>query len=79
MSKDGGFRSGMGVAFRLGTEMFVATSLGALMGYAVDYFLNTNPWFLILGVFFGGAAGCFNAYRTALGLEELIQDKDMND
>ena len=79
MSKDGGFRSGIGVAFRLGTEMFVATALGTLMGYAVDNFLNTKPWFLILGVFFGGAAGCFNAYRTALGLEEIIQDKDKND
>ena len=78
MSKDGGFRSGVGVAFRLGTEMLVTTVLGALMGYAVDYFLNTNPWFLILGIFFGGASGCFNAYRTAVELEETTQDKDKN-
>ena len=78
MSKDGGFRGGLGVAFRLGTEMFVATALGTLMGYAVDNFLNTKPWFLILGSFFGGAAGCFNAYRVALAFEKITQDKDKN-
>ena len=74
MSEDGDFRGGLGVAFRLGTEMFVATALGALMGYAVDFFISTKPWFLILGVFFGGAAGCVNAYRIASTLEIKAQD-----
>lgn len=69
MSKDDGFRSGLGVAFRLGTEMLVSTGLGTLMGYTIDYFLDTKPWFLILGLLLGGAAGCLNAYRTALELE----------
>ena len=76
MSKDDGFRSGLGVAFRLGTEMFVATGLGTVMGYAIDYFLGTKPWFLILGVFFGGAAGCLSAYRAAVKLEESTQNED---
>ena len=76
MSKDGGFRSGLGVAFRLGAEMLVATVLGSLMGYAVDYFLNTKPWFLVLGVFFGASAGCLNAYRAAMKLEKDALEND---
>lgn len=79
MSKGDGFRSGMGVAFRLGTEMLVATALGSLMGYAADYFLNTSPWFMILGVFFGAAAGCLNAYRAALELEENIKKQEVKE
>ena len=70
MSKSDGFRSGLGIAFRLGTEMLVTTVLGSLMGYAVDHFLNTKPWFLVLGVFFGACAGCLSAYRTSLELEK---------
>tara|TARA_B100000686_G_scaffold340290_1_gene415756 strand:- start:1223 stop:1354 length:132 start_codon:yes stop_codon:yes gene_type:complete len=42
------------------------------MGYAIDHFLNTVPWFLVLGVFFGACAGCLNAYRIALELEKDV-------
>ena len=35
------------------------------MGYALDRFLNTKPWFLAIGVVVGGAAGCLNVYRVA--------------
>ena len=76
MSKTDGFRGGLGVAFRLGTEMLVATGLGSLMGYAVDHFLGTTPWFLVLGVFFGAGAGCLNAYRAAMELEKEALEND---
>ena len=64
MNQGDGFRKGVGIAFRLGTELLVATFLGSVMGYALDYKLGSSPWFLICGVFFGGAAGCLNAYRA---------------
>ena len=76
MSRSDGFRSGLGIAFRLGTEMLVATVLGSLMGYTVDNFLNTKPWFLVLGVFFGAGAGCLNAYRAAMELEKEALEND---
>ena len=47
----------MGLAFKAGTELTVATLLGALMGYALDKFFHSQPWFLALGVILGGAAG----------------------
>ena len=55
---------------RLGTELIVATFVGALMGYTLDKFLGTKPWFLVAGVIFGGAAGSLNVYRLAQSLQE---------
>ena len=65
MNKGSGFRQGLSVAFRLGTELTVAVMIGAVMGYALDRYLNTKPWFLAIGVVVGGAAGCLNVYRVA--------------
>ena len=65
MNKGSGFRQGLSVAFRLGTELTVAIMIGAVMGYALDRYLNTKPWFLAIGVVVGGAAGCLNVYRVA--------------
>ncbi len=44
MSESNDFRQGLGIAFRVGTEMTVATLLGAGMGYGVDHFFGTKPW-----------------------------------
>ena len=68
MDPGDGFRKGVGIAFRLGTELIVATFLGSVMGYALDYKLGSSPWFLVVGVFMGGAAGCLNAYRNFQGI-----------
>jgi len=73
MSRGSGLRQGLSIAFRLGTELTVATMMGAVMGYALDRFLNTKPWFLIVGVILGGAAGCLNVYRAA---QEIAVDND---
>lgn len=80
MSNGEGFRYGLGIAFRVGTEMLVATLLGSLMGFALDKFFDTSPWFLIAGVFLGGAAGTLNVYRTAQTFDEDNKnDSNRND
>jgi len=68
MSKDS-LRQGMGFAFRLGTELVAAVMIGALMGYAVDYYFGTKPWGILVGLIFGLAAGCLTVYRTAMKLQ----------
>ena len=62
-------RQGMGIAFRLGTELVVTTMIGALIGYAVDYYFETKPWGILVGLIFGAAAGCLTVYRTAMTLQ----------
>ncbi len=76
MSKNNGLRQGMQIAFRLGTELTVATLIGALLGHGVDRFFDTRPWGLAVGVIVGGAAGCLNVYRTAMLLD--MEDDDNN-
>lgn len=78
MSKNNGFRQGMQIAFRLGTELTVATIIGGLLGYAFDYFFGSKPWGLVVGIVFGVAAGCLGVYRVAMTLtnEEEYNDKD---
>ncbi|MBF8274234.1 MAG: putative F0F1-ATPase subunit (ATPase 1) [Magnetococcales bacterium] len=54
---------GVGLAMRLGTELVVATMIGTGMGYALDHWLHSGPWFTVVFLFFGAAAGVRNAYR----------------
>jgi ATP synthase protein I len=79
MSKNNGFRQGMQVAFRLGTELTVATFIGAILGYGVDRFFGVRPWGLAVGVILGGAAGSLNVYRAAMLLTEEEQNTENDD
>ncbi|MFQ5672115.1 MAG: AtpZ/AtpI family protein [Nitrospinales bacterium] len=74
MSNDKGFRYGLGIGLRLGTELIVATIVGLVMGYALDKAFDTSPWFLVMGIFFGAAAGCLNAYRSVQEFEDINND-----
>ena len=76
MSENNGLRQGMQIAFKLGTELTVATLIGALMGYGIDNLLGTRPWGLAAGVILGGAAGSLNVYRAAMLL--VIEEDDNN-
>lgn len=78
MSKNNGFRQGMQIAFRLGTELTVATLIGAILGYGVDRFFGFRPWGLAVGVILGGAAGSLNVYRAAMSLA-VEDEKTEND
>jgi len=76
MSKGSSIRQGIGLAFRLGTELVVATMIGAAMGYAVDHYFDTKPWGILAGLIFGAAAGCLTVYRTAMNLK--FDDEEEN-
>jgi ATP synthase protein I len=76
MSENSGFRQGMQVAFRLGTELTVATIIGGLLGYALDSFFSTKPWGMVVGILLGSAAGCLAVYRLAMSL--TIEEDDTN-
>ena len=50
MSEGNDLRRGVGVGFRLGAELTVSTLVGAVMGYALDWFLGTKPWLMGVGM-----------------------------
>jgi len=37
----------------LGTEIALGLSLPILLGYWIDTYINSSPWFLLLGIFIG--------------------------
>ena len=67
-----GVRQGLGFAMRIGVELVSALIVGVLIGLALDYWLGTNPWCLLVFFVLGSIAGIFNVYRTASGLSQTI-------
>ena len=75
-------QAGIGQAMRMGLEMVSAVAVGALIGWALDQWLDTKPWLLLLFIFLGTAAGMLNVYRLAngfgyaVGYQKTDQDQD---
>ena len=44
-------QTGKGMAFRIGTEIVVAVAVGGAIGFVIDTWLDTKPWFLIVFLF----------------------------
>lgn len=59
---------GLGLAFRIGSELVAALVIGVGIGLLLDQWLGTGPWFLIAFFFLGAAAGVLNVYRAASGI-----------
>tara|TARA_Y200000002_G_scaffold355790_1_gene337054 strand:- start:215 stop:499 length:285 start_codon:yes stop_codon:yes gene_type:complete len=55
----------MGNAFKLGTELVAAVGVGTIIGFILDSWFDTKPWFIIIFFFLGAAAGMLNVIRTA--------------
>ena len=55
----------MGSAFKLGTELVSAVAFGTIIGFILDSWFDTKPWFIIIFSFLGTAAGILNVIRTA--------------
>jgi ATP synthase protein I len=54
----------LGFAFRITTELVAAVVVGVAVGWGLDRWLDTKPWFLIVFFFLGVAAGVVNVYRV---------------
>ncbi len=55
----------MGNAFKLGTELVAAVTVGTIIGFILDSWFDTKPWLIITFFFLGAAAGMLNVIRTA--------------
>ncbi len=76
MVNSNGFRQGMGIAFKLGLEMAVATALGGFIGYGADQILGTKPWGLVVGIVLGSAGGMLNVYRAAMQMTKELEEEE---
>ena len=59
----------MGSAFRLGTELVAAVVVGTIIGFILDNWFDTKPWFIIIFFFIGVIAGIMNVIRTAKNMQ----------
>ncbi len=64
--------SGARLAIRAATDMVAALVVGGALGYGLDSWLDTTPWFMIIMFFLGAAAGFVNIYRSQTGQEYKV-------
>ena len=60
----------MGSAFRLGTELVAAVAVGTIIGFILDNWFDTKPWFIIIFFFMGVIAGILNVIRVANNMQK---------
>ena len=60
----------MGSAFRLGTELVAAVVVGTIIGFILDNWFGTKPWFIITFFFIGVSAGILNVIRVAKNMQK---------
>ena len=60
--------SGLGMAVKIGVEMVSALIVGVGIGWALDLWLGTGPWLMVVFFFLGAAAGVLNVYRSTAGM-----------
>jgi ATP synthase protein I len=60
----------MGIAFRMATELVAGVFVGGLIGWALDNWLGTKPFLLILFLLLGIAAGLLNTVRAAQEMQK---------
>jgi len=56
--------TGLGIAFRIGTELVAGVVMGTGIGYFLDRWLDTGPWLMVVFFFLGSAAGVLSVYRA---------------
>jgi ATP synthase protein I len=55
--------SSMGIGLRVGMELVCALAVSVGIGWSLDWWLGTRPWFLVVFIPLGGAAGLMNVWR----------------
>ena len=65
-------QQGIGFGFRIGIELVVAIGVATGLGWAIDRWLGTRPWGIIVLFFLGVAAGMLNVYRAVSGISTPV-------
>ena len=54
-----------GLAYAAAFSLFAAVVAGLILGWLLDRWLGTRPWFLVGGLVLGAAAGLYEFIRTS--------------
>lgn len=68
----GAASSGLAQGMRLGLEFLSGTVVGMGIGYGIDRYFDTTPWFLLIFTLLGFGAGILNVYRDINNIQEGI-------
>lgn len=49
----------------IGVEFAASVLIGVFIGYRLDLYFHTKPYLMVIGLFFGAAAGFYNLYKLA--------------
>ena len=60
------------VGMQAGTELVTSFIAGGLLGYGLDQWLGTSPWFLISLMLLGMVIGFYNIYRLMNNLGSAV-------
>jgi len=60
-----GIGKAMGTGFRVASELAAAIMVGGLLGWQIDKWAGTDPWFLLVFLMLGIVTGFWNVYKLA--------------
>ena len=66
----------LGNAFKMSTELVAAVVVGSIIGFILDEWFDTKPWFIIIFFFVGVAAGILNVIRSAKIMQKTRSNKE---
>jgi ATP synthase protein I len=67
-----GLQQGLALGFRIGIELVTAVVVSVALGWAIDRWLGTRPWVMLVMFFLGIAAGMLNVYRAVTGTSGAV-------
>lgn len=62
----------LALGWRVGIELVGAIVVAVFIGWAIDRWLGTRPWGVVVLFFLGIAAGMLNVYRAVTGLGRAV-------
>ena len=65
LTKEADSKSGMGLAFKMSTELVSAVLVGTIIGFILDNWFGTKPWLILIFFFVGVIAGIMNVVKSA--------------
>jgi ATP synthase protein I len=77
-SDNAAIQQGVGLGFRIGMEFLVAIVVATGLGWAIDSWLGTRPWGIIVLFFLGVGAGMVSVYRAVAGIRMPVGSRPLD-